>query len=64
MARIQMQDVVDSLEGPTDCDVARPSIATEQIHNFVARAGWSKRALANSGLVGMSQWLTVAIGWA
>ena len=45
MAGIQMQDVVDSLEGPTDCDVARRSIATEQIHNFVARTGWSKRAL-------------------
>jgi len=61
-----MQDVVDGLEGPTDCDVARPSIATDP-STILSTGGMVKAlvpSLANNGLVGMDQWLAVAIGWA
>ena len=67
MAGIQIQDVVDSLERPHrlrcgkafHCHRTHPQFCST---GGMAKASSSLPTLANNGLVGMSQWLAVAIG--
>ena len=53
----KLQDVVDGLEGPTDCDVARPSIATDQ-STILSTGGMVKaRSSLHWPIADLSEWI-------
>ena len=62
--RSKLQDIVDSLEGPTDCDVARPSIATNQ--STILSTGRMVKVCSSLhwSIADLSEWINGTIGWA